>query len=94
MESHRHALKQINAALLQPSKWLASYEDLVTKNVNTVGQIESALRSLTYIIPGGYSSSPARLGLETDVCYSAGRFRESDLPSECGKIGSPERRKD
>jgi peroxin-16 len=52
MELHRHAVKQINAALLQPSKWLTFYEELVTKNVNTVGQIESALRSLTYIIPG------------------------------------------
>lgn len=51
MESRQRYLSSIRAAL-QPSKWRASYEELVTKNVQTVGQIESALRSLTYIIPG------------------------------------------
>lgn len=38
--------------MLGPSKWLALYEDFVTKNSSSVGQVESALRSLTYIIPG------------------------------------------
>lgn len=35
-----------------PPKWLASYEEFITKNAGQVSQIESALRSLTYIIPG------------------------------------------
>lgn len=52
MESHAPSLAQVKSTLLQPSKWVSSYEDLVTKNANTVGQIESALRSLIYIIPG------------------------------------------
>ncbi|KAJ5738228.1 Peroxisome membrane protein Pex16 [Penicillium malachiteum] len=42
----------ISPAMLQPSKWLSLYEDFVTKNSSSVGQVESALRSLTYIIPG------------------------------------------
>lgn len=42
----------IPAVLLQPSKWVPLYEDFVTKNASSVGQVESALRSLTYIIPG------------------------------------------
>jgi hypothetical protein len=35
-----------------PPKWLGMYEEFVTKNASSVGQIESALRSLSYIIPG------------------------------------------
>lgn len=37
-----------------PPKWLAKYDDFVTKNASQVSQMESALRSLTYIIPGMY----------------------------------------
>jgi len=35
-----------------PKKWLSMYEDFVTKNAGAVSQIESSLRSLTYIVPG------------------------------------------
>ncbi|KAL5046962.1 hypothetical protein BDW71DRAFT_48415 [Aspergillus fruticulosus] len=56
----------VPAVLLQPSKWLPLYEDFVTKNASSIGQVESALRSLTYIIPG--------------------RYRDSEIPSECGKL--------
>jgi peroxin-16 len=54
---------------------------MVTKNANTVGQIESALRSLIYIIPG--KSCP-----DSELWWkliAVGRFREYELPSECGK---------
>lgn len=37
-----------------PNKWLHVYSDFVTKNASSVSQIESALRSLTYIIPGRF----------------------------------------
>ncbi|KAL2121806.1 hypothetical protein VTJ04DRAFT_2261 [Mycothermus thermophilus] len=37
-----------------PSKWLHMYDDFITKNAHQVGQIESTLRSLTYIIPGRF----------------------------------------
>ncbi|KAJ5710702.1 Peroxisome membrane protein Pex16 [Penicillium malachiteum] len=47
----------ISPVMLQPSKWLSLYEDFVTKNASSVGQVESALRSLTYIIPGRYRES-------------------------------------
>lgn len=38
--------------LSMPPKWLSMYDDFITKNAGQVSQIESALRSLTYIIPG------------------------------------------
>ncbi|KAG0157979.1 hypothetical protein PDIDSM_5491 [Penicillium digitatum] len=55
MESVRNIRNPIPPVLLQPYKWLSIYEDFVTKNANSVGQVESALRSLTYIIPGEFS---------------------------------------
>ncbi|KAJ5661640.1 Peroxisome membrane protein Pex16 [Penicillium maclennaniae] len=47
----------IPSRMLKPTKWLSLYEDFVTKNASSVGQVESALRSLTYIIPGRYRES-------------------------------------
>ncbi|EFR03351.1 peroxisomal membrane protein PEX16 [Nannizzia gypsea CBS 118893] len=40
--------------VLQPAKLVEMYEEFVTKNASSVGQVESALRSLTYIIPGRF----------------------------------------
>ncbi|KAJ5765544.1 Peroxisome membrane protein Pex16 [Penicillium odoratum] len=57
METVRNIQNPIPATMLQPSKWLSLYEDFVTKNASSVGQVESALRSLTYIIPGRYRES-------------------------------------
>ncbi|KAJ5726516.1 Peroxisome membrane protein Pex16 [Penicillium malachiteum] len=57
METVRNIQNPISPAMLQPSKWLSLYEDFVTKNASSVGQVESALRSLTYIIPGRYRES-------------------------------------
>lgn len=37
-----------------PPKWLNMYGEFITKNQSSVTQIESALRSLTYIIPGRF----------------------------------------
>lgn len=50
MESKR--TRYVAKTLSEPSKLLSLYEDFITKNASSVGQIESALRSLTYIIPG------------------------------------------
>ncbi|GAD97331.1 peroxisomal membrane protein pex16 [Paecilomyces variotii No. 5] len=55
MESKR--TRYVAKTLSEPSKLLSLYEDFVTKNASSVGQIESALRSLTYIIPGRYRES-------------------------------------
>ncbi|KAF2421210.1 peroxisomal membrane protein pex16 [Tothia fuscella] len=41
-------------ALSLPPKWLNQYGDFIIKNSSAVSQIESALRSLTYIIPGRF----------------------------------------
>ena len=37
---------------LSPPHWLNMYSDFVLENASSIGQIEAALRSLTYIIPG------------------------------------------
>ncbi|CAG9993694.1 unnamed protein product [Clonostachys byssicola] len=47
----RPSLGQI---LSLPPQWLNMYEEFITKNAGQVSQIESALRSLTYIIPGRF----------------------------------------
>ena len=46
---------------ISPRTWLKSYETFVKQNAQQVSQIESALRSLTYIIPGRFSESPLAL---------------------------------
>ncbi|KAK4150279.1 peroxisomal membrane protein PEX16 [Chaetomidium leptoderma] len=37
-----------------PSQWVHMYDEFITKNAHQVSQIESTLRSLTYIIPGRF----------------------------------------
>lgn len=66
METVRNLQNPIPPVMLQPSKWLSLYEDFVTKNSSSVGQVESALRSLTYIIPGT-QIIPAHLGLSRSL---------------------------
>ncbi|KAF3768598.1 peroxisome membrane protein [Cryphonectria parasitica EP155] len=44
----------LRSVISLPPKWLARYDDFVTKNASQVAQMESALRSLTYIIPGRF----------------------------------------
>lgn len=44
----------ISNVLALPPRWLHMYSDFITKNAHQVSQIESALRSLTYIIPGRF----------------------------------------
>jgi peroxin-16 len=53
MDSFKQVRSQLPAVnISHPSKWVGLYEDFITKNASSVGQVESALRSLTYIIPG------------------------------------------
>jgi peroxin-16 len=42
------------SVLSLPKEWLTQYSHFVQKNASSVSQIESALRSLTYIIPGRF----------------------------------------
>ena len=46
--------KPFSVSMLKPKELLSLYSDFVTKNASSVSQIESALRSLTYIIPGRF----------------------------------------
>ena len=54
--------KQVRAQIPQtisvPTKLLGLYENFVSKNSSSVSQIETALRSLTYIIPGASTHTP------------------------------------
>jgi peroxin-16 len=52
MNFARQATSSTYSALTAPAKWLSQYDDFIIKNSSAVSQIESALRSLTYIIPG------------------------------------------
>ncbi|KMU86640.1 YlPEX16 [Coccidioides immitis H538.4] len=72
MESLTRPQTRLSAALSQPTKLMGKYEEFVTKNSSSVSQVESALRSLTYIIPGSWHPS----------MILPGRFRESELASE------------
>lgn len=56
MELYRHLSHTTQEALALPPKYLRMYGDFVTKNASAVSQIEGALRSLTYILPGIASS--------------------------------------
>lgn len=44
----------IMSTLSLPSEYLDKYRQFITKNSSSVSQIESALRSLTYLIPGRF----------------------------------------
>ncbi|MCJ1485557.1 Peroxisomal membrane protein pex16 [Schaereria dolodes] len=56
---YKKAHSSIPETISLPPRWLSTsmYEDFVTKNASSVSQIESALRSLTYIIPGRFRES-------------------------------------
>lgn len=66
---------------ISPRSWLRSYETFVKQNAQQVSQIESALRSLTYIIPGRFSESPLALeSLYTSLALLSS-YHTSLLPS-------------
>lgn len=78
---YHQASKQMPDVVSLPPKWLNMYGDFITKNASAVSQIESALRSLTYIIPGQLNEIGAHARLAKNS-QRAGRFRESELASE------------
>ncbi|MCJ1366851.1 Peroxisomal membrane protein pex16 [Acarospora aff. strigata] len=57
MDMYKQAQSRIPKAITLPPQWLSMYDDFVLKNASSVSQIESALRSLTYIIPGRFRES-------------------------------------
>jgi peroxin-16 len=54
MDTLQTATRKVPNVLAAPPKWLSMYGDFITKNQSSVTSIESALRSLTYIIPGRF----------------------------------------
>lgn len=50
----------MSSSIPSPGAMLYKYEEFVAQNANSVAQIESALRSLTYIIPGMLHGCAAR----------------------------------
>ncbi|KAK5132488.1 hypothetical protein LTR08_009034 [Meristemomyces frigidus] len=57
MDRLKQAAEQTKVIVKLPPKWLNMYGDFITKNAGAVGQVEGALRSLTYIIPGRFRES-------------------------------------
>jgi len=54
---YKQATQKTGEVLSMPPRWLGMYSDFIIKNSSAVTQIESALRSLTYIIPGTHMAS-------------------------------------
>lgn len=52
MESLKQAAAQTKVVVKLPTKWASRYSDFITQNAGAVGQVEGALRSVTYLIPG------------------------------------------
>lgn len=57
MQGLKHAAEQTKVVVKLPTKWINMYGDFITKNAGAVGQVEGALRSLTYLAPGGMRMS-------------------------------------
>ncbi|KAK5120061.1 hypothetical protein LTR85_006542 [Meristemomyces frigidus] len=57
MDRLKQAADQTKVIVKLPPKWLNMYGDFITKNAGAVGQVEGALRSLTYILPGRFRES-------------------------------------
>lgn len=57
MESLKAAATQTRLVITAPPKWINKYSDFITHNAHAVGQVEGALRSLSYIIPGRFRES-------------------------------------
>ncbi|KAL7816003.1 peroxisome membrane protein [Trichoderma aethiopicum] len=79
----------VGQVLAMPPKWLGMYDDFITKNAGQVSQIESALRSLTYIIPGRFrdaeiASESIHSGVQLLSLYHDGILSQavSKLPTQ------------
>ncbi|KAM7193325.1 peroxisomal membrane protein PEX16 [Rhypophila sp. PSN 637] len=82
-----------------PSQWIHLYDDFITKNAHQVSQIESALRSLTYIIPGRFrdaeiASESIHSGVQLLSLYHDTLLRNalslSKLPAVAASLPSPD----
>ena len=79
-ELYKQACSHIPDKITLPATWLHAYEEFISKNSSSVSQIESALRSLTYIIPG--TSWNWCYDETVELTVGPGRYRESEIASE------------
>lgn len=54
MQAYRKSTQAATDMLAMPTKYGKLYEEFIVSNASSIGSIESALRSLTYIIPGRF----------------------------------------
>ncbi|KAI3320924.1 peroxisome membrane protein [Xylariaceae sp. AK1471] len=95
----KSASRPIQSLVSMPPKWLHLYSDFITKNAHQVSQIESALRSLTYIIPGRFrdaeiASETVHSGVQLLTLYHDAVLRGAlnKMPSLSTRIPSPHSR--
>ncbi|KAI0451253.1 peroxisome membrane protein [Xylaria acuta] len=90
----------IRSLVSMPPTWLHLYSDFITKNAHQVSQIESALRSLTYVIPGRFrdaeiASETVHSGVQLLALYHDAVLRNAitKIPSlSAGRIPGPHAR--
>jgi peroxin-16 len=89
----------IKTLISMPPTWLHMYSDFITKNAHQVSQIESALRSLTYIIPGRFrdaeiASETVHSAVQLLTLYHDAVLRSAvnKIPSLSTRIPSPHAR--
>lgn len=66
MQAYRTSTQAASDMLKLPSKYGRFYEETIVSNASSIGSIESALRSLTYIIPGRFRD--AEIASESRTC--------------------------
>ena len=54
MQVVRQSSRALSDIISMPPKYARKYEDFIVQNASSIGQIENALRSLTYIVPGRF----------------------------------------
>lgn len=79
MEQLKQAAAQTRVVVKLPTKWVNMYSDFITKNAGAVGQVEGALRSVTYLIPGTFLP---RYKHKDDTNSPSGGLRMSDISTE------------
>ncbi|KAF2640949.1 peroxisomal membrane protein pex16 [Massarina eburnea CBS 473.64] len=88
---YKQATQRTSEVLSLPSQYLGMYSDFITKNSSAVSQIESALRSLTYIIPGRFRESEiASESLHSGVQILS-LYHDSLLSKAMARLPSPQR---
>ncbi|PVI01994.1 peroxisomal membrane protein pex16 [Periconia macrospinosa] len=88
---YRQATQKTSEVLSLPSQYLGMYSEFITKNSSAVSQIESALRSLTYIIPGRFRESEiASESLHSGVQLLS-LYHDSLLSKAMARLPNPQR---